>query len=86
MAAKATKCESWGKETAGPSTTLRSGLGMTSFIGGLKSYGDNRIVIPTGAQRSGGTCGFFSQVLTRSSAPEVRLRVPHPSRSLRRVG
>jgi hypothetical protein len=26
---------------------------------GLKANSHNKIVIPTGAQRSGGTCGFF---------------------------
>jgi hypothetical protein len=29
----------------------------------------NRIVIPTGAKRSGGTCGFFPWVLTQPLNP-----------------
>ena len=52
--------------TAGPSTTLRSGRN-DNFIRKeveffLEDIGNshNKIVIPTGAQRSGGTCfGFF---------------------------
>ncbi len=58
---------SWrGKETAGPSTSLRSGRDDNSVVppaaGSVdraKANSHNRIVIPTGAQRSGGTCGFF---------------------------
>ncbi len=53
------------RETAGPSTTLRSGRDDNS-VGILtassptasKAIFCKRIVIPTGAKRSGGTCGF----------------------------
>ncbi len=49
------------RKTAGPSTTLRSGRDDNSVA--VRALGSspltpNRIVIPTGAQRSGGTCGF----------------------------
>ena len=42
-------------------------VGMTIHCGGKVVLaealcGHNRIVIPTGAKRSGGTCGFFSRV------------------------
>jgi O-antigen/teichoic acid export membrane protein len=68
-----------GKETAGPSTPLRSGrddnsvggttlstpaaVGRTSLdtptaVGGTRLSASNKIVIPTGAKRSGGTCCF----------------------------
>jgi hypothetical protein len=50
-------------KTAGPSTALRSGRDDNSVTEGVPSYEvieffKNRIVIPTGAQRSGGTCCF----------------------------
>ena len=53
------------KETAGPSTALRSGRD-DKFVWLSATPYPNRFVIPpvpacrgTGAQRSGGTCGFF---------------------------
>jgi hypothetical protein len=60
------------RETAGPSTTLRSGrddnsLGLLTAIRptAFGPFPCNRIVIPTGVQRSGGTCGFSSGSLTQ---------------------
>ena len=51
-------------KTAGPSTTLRSGRDDNSAAPGKEATGQlltcNRIVIPTGAKRSGGTCCFLS--------------------------
>src|ERR1700677_1605266 len=51
------------KRTAGPSTTLRSGRDDNSVCRvkylSLKLCGYNRIVIPTGAKRSGGICCSF---------------------------
>jgi hypothetical protein len=51
--------------TAGPSTTLlRSSDRDDNSVAGVKYFSlkllrYDRIVIPTGAKRSGGTCGFF---------------------------
>jgi hypothetical protein len=51
------------KAKAGPSTTLRSGrddnfvMGITYILEEKLHFLANEIVIPTGAQRSGGTCG-----------------------------
>jgi len=44
-------------ETAGPSTALRSGRDDNS-VWVRASQHPNQFVIPTGAQRSGGTCCF----------------------------
>ena len=59
-----------GKEAAGPSTTLRSGRDDNSVVPAIASARGtcpcNRIVIPTGAKRSGGTCGFFPRTHTNS--------------------
>jgi hypothetical protein len=66
-------CVRTGRETAGPSTTLRSGRDDNSVCAQefQREILDprNRIVIPTGAKRSGGTCGFSSSSHTRSLAP-----------------
>jgi hypothetical protein len=45
----------------------------------------NKFVIPTGAQRSGGTCCFFNHKPI-SFFNLQQIRVPHISRSLRDVG
>src|ERR1700722_2834978 len=67
-----------GRETAGPSTTLRFGRDDNS-VAGEWSQSDqrngclwpHRIVIPTGAQRSGGTCGFSSRSHSALSAARL---------------
>ena len=47
-----------GRETAGPSTTLRSGRDDKGrALAGIE-LPPPLFVIPTGAKRSGGTCGF----------------------------
>ena len=56
-------------ETAGPSTALRSGRDDNFSSGSIlltKALFCNQIVIPTGAQRSGGTC--CSQRFVRRSS------------------
>jgi hypothetical protein len=62
-----------GEETAGPSTTLRSGRDDTS-VSVSKSRPQDQFVIPTGAKRSGGTCCFW-----RPAKPPVSGQPPsHP--------
>jgi hypothetical protein len=70
------------KATADPSTTLRSGRDDNSFARkqGLSSRiwvnRTNKIVIPTGAQRSGGICGgFFPGSHADSKAPQLLFAV-----------
>ena len=41
----------------------------TNPVKGINDRSDNKIVIPTGAQRSGGTCGSFYQHPTQMEAP-----------------
>ena len=59
------------KETAGPSTTLRSGRN-DNLLGTPVRSSSHRIVIPTGAERSGGTGCFFRRDL-RFSVPLVEM-------------
>jgi hypothetical protein len=74
-------------ETAGPSTTLRSGRDdnfiATKPLGSVQpSDGDcPNLVIPTGAKRSGGTCGFASSHAD-SLAPEVRVSMLRSEQNL----
>ena len=71
-----------GRETADPSTALRSGrddnsVGPLTAIR-LTAFGPfpcNRIVIPTGAQRSGGICGFSSSSHANSEDSESDLHL-----------
>ena len=76
-----------GQETAGPSTALRSGRDDNCVAGvkyfSLKLLRHERIVIPTGAKRSGGTCGFLRATLSHSQLK--RNHSPLRQRNLRPV-
>jgi hypothetical protein len=61
--------------------SLRSGWQFCCGGAGISrgsSCGYNRIVIPTGAKRSGGTCGSFPPVLAHPLQP-LKATVPGPT-------
>jgi hypothetical protein len=75
------------------SPALRSGRDDKFFAGnGLKTgqtegfLWSQRVVIPTGAKRSGGTCGFSSSSHADSKAPDVFSRPCERRGSLCKLG